>query len=90
MIGNYPNPFNPETTIVFNLPHPEYVTIDVFNIRGQKVRRLLECYMDNGIHSVLWNGKNDFGNDLSSGLYFYKMTTESEDFVSVKRMILLK
>jgi len=90
LMGNYPNPFNPETTIKFNLPYSDNVTIEIFNIRGQKVRRLLDGHMNSGVHSVVWDGKNDAGNATSSGLYFYKMTVESDDFASVKRMILLK
>ena len=113
LIGNFPNPFNPETVITFSVgnavPYPPsqggikggsggrdafmlsesiHIQIDIFNIRGQKIRTLLDDYLEIGQHSVVWNGLDDFGRDMGSGLYFYQMKTD--DFVSVKRMVLLK
>ena len=99
--GNYPNPFNPETTITFTVGNAfissdmsigtidgTNVSIEIFNIRGQRVRRLLDAYHEIGEHSVVWNGKDDNGQQVSSGVYFYKMV--AGDVVDTKRMVLLK
>lgn len=85
---NYPNPFNPETTIQFNLPEEQEITIEVFNTKGQKVKQLLKEQMPNGQHSVVWNGKDDTGKPVSSGIYFYRMTSGVN--ISTKKMILMK
>ena len=86
--GNFPNPFNPETTISFDLAVESIVLIDIYNIRGQKIRTLLNSMLDMGEHTVIWNGKDDNGRDVSSGLYFYRMMTD--DYTAMKRMILMK
>ena len=88
LLGNYPNPFNPETTIKFSLDKKTDIRIDVYNIRGQRVKTLLNSFMDKGEHSVLWNGTDDNGLSVSSGVYFYRMMTD--DFNQTKRMLLLK
>jgi len=80
---NYPNPFNPETTISYVLAKEGIVSIEVYNIKGQKVKTLVEGLRSAGRHNVVWNG-----NDVSSGVYFYKMT--SEGYVGVKKMVLVK
>jgi len=93
LIGNYPNPFNSATTIKFNLKHSNLVQIDVFNIKGQKVKTLetAECEnMAGGIqkYSVIWNGTNEQEKLIAQGVYFYKVTTEAE--TKVKKMILVR
>ncbi|MCL2064931.1 MAG: S8 family serine peptidase [Candidatus Cloacimonetes bacterium] len=88
LVGNHPNPFNPETTIRFNLSVESNVQIDIFNIRGQKIRNLINTQLETGKHSVVWNGRDDNGNELGSGIYFYVMKTE--DYTQVRRMALLK
>ena len=80
---NYPNPFNPTTEISFSIPVAGHVTIDVFNIMGQKVTTLLDRYMQPGTHEVTWNANN-----VSSGVYFYRLT--SGDLTKTKKMTLLK
>jgi hypothetical protein len=80
---NRPNPFNPVTEISFALPEAANVTIEVFNIRGQKVETLINDYRDAGIHTVTWNGSN-----VASGVYFYRLT--AGQFVETKKMMLLK
>lgn len=87
---NYPNPFNPSTTIKFAVDsdESELTEIYIFNTKGQKVKTLIQDYLDNGIHSVTWNGKNDDGNDVPSGVYFYKMRSGS--YTNTRKMILLK
>jgi hypothetical protein len=86
--GNYPNPFNPETNIEFSLIKPSQVRISVYNAKGQRVRLLTDRYYEQGVHNVIWDGKTDNGTTTGSGMYFYRM--ESGDYVSTKKMILLK
>jgi len=86
--GNYPNPFNPSTTIRFILDKDMPVKIDVFNIRGQRVRALVDGVYEAGVHNVVWNGLSDTGQSVGSGVYFYQMV--SGGYVSVRKMLLLK
>ena len=88
LICNYPNPFNPETTIEFSLDNPGFVSIDIFNIKGEKVKTLVQADFEAQVHQVVWNGENDQGVPVSSGVYFYEMNTS--DYTCVKKMILMK
>ncbi len=85
---NYPNPFNPETTISFSMQQSESVSIEIFNIRGQKVKTLLNEQMPAGEHSVIWNGKNNAGQNVASGVYLYQISTDNH--LSAKKMLLMK
>ena len=87
-LSNYPNPFNPETKIVFNLPEECNVKLEIYNIKGQKVKTLLDCYMSPGRSEMIWNGKDGNGKLVSSGIYFYKL--KAGDYREVKKMVLLK
>ena len=80
---NYPNPFNPTTMITFSIPQKENVTLDVYNLLGQKVAAVLNSEMESGSHMVSFNAEN-----LSAGVYFY--TIKAGNFVSTKKMMLLK
>ncbi len=87
--ANYPNPFNPETTISFALGQNENVSLNVYNVRGQLIRTLVDDdYLERGNHSFVWNGTDNNGNHTGSGVYFYKL--ESEEQVQVRKMLLLK
>ena len=86
--GNYPNPFNPSTTIIFDKSIDGNVIIDIFNIKGQKIKTLTNKYYTAGQHSVIWDGLDNNINQVSSGIYFYKM--ETAEYTSIKKMILLK
>jgi len=91
--GNYPNPFNPTTNIKFSLKADSRVALNIYNIRGQKVRTLINDNMKAGYHSVVWNGKDDAGKSVTSGVYFNQFGTAEDDggdYTSVKKMILLK
>jgi FtsP/CotA-like multicopper oxidase with cupredoxin domain len=70
---NYPNPFNPTTTINFQLPKNEFVELKVYNQLGQEVRSLIKSNYEAGSHSVIWNGKNNLGQAVSSGVYIYRI-----------------
>ncbi|MFZ2322690.1 MAG: glucoamylase family protein [Ignavibacteriaceae bacterium] len=75
LVGNYPNPFNPSTTIVFNLPVREKVTVTIFNYLGEKVKDLINNEYEAGENQVVWNGLNDDSKQVSSGIYLYKIST---------------
>jgi flagellar hook assembly protein FlgD len=85
---NYPNPFNPETMIKYALPEDCHVELILFNILGQKVVTLIDEYQSAGFKFVRWNGRDDEGNEMSSGLYFYKIKTAK--YSETKKMILLR
>lgn len=86
--NNYPNPFNPSTLIAFDVAKAENVTIEVYNIRGQKVRTLVNDHYAPGKYSVVWYGDDDNGREVASGVYFYKMSTDS--YSNIKKMLLMK
>jgi len=85
---NFPNPFNPETVIKFNLPEASRVSLNVYNVLGQVVKTLVNEELSAGLHSVIWDGKNAQGSDVSSGVYFYRI--KAGDFESTMRMTLLR
>jgi hypothetical protein len=87
-LNNYPNPFNPTTTIEFNLPEETIVSLNIYNIKGQKVRTLVNEQKQAGKHTTVWNGENNSGKPVSSGVYFYKLN--ARDFQQIKKMVLLK
>ncbi len=88
-ISNYPNPFNPETNIVFNLPEEGEVQIDIFNIKGQKINSLVNEQLLKGEHSIVWDGENASGKKVGSGLYLYKLIVNGKTEI-VKKCMLLK
>lgn len=85
---NYPNPFNPITNIRYYLPKKAKVEIGIYNILGQKINTLVDCIMESGYHNVIWTGKDENNNDVSSGIYLYKINTDN--FTETKRMVLIK
>lgn len=87
-LSNYPNPFNPSTTIEFSILNNSKIDLSIYNIKGQKVRTLINEHKENGTHSIVWNGKDSSNNSVASGLYFYKLTS-GKDTVTHK-MLLLK
>ena len=86
--NNYPNPFNPVTNITYSLPEDMRVVIKVFDIEGKEVISLVDSRQSAGHNSIVWNGTNDFGAPVSTGLYFYRI--QSSDFSKTKKMIFLK
>jgi hypothetical protein len=92
---NYPNPFNPTTTIPFRVNSsqlmvhsPIHTTLVIYNILGQKVKTLVEDEVLPGIYEIVWDGKNDKGSEVTSGIYFYRL--ETDGFKQTKKMILLR
>ena len=85
---NYPNPFNPTTTIPFALVQAAHVKLEIYNLLGQKVRTLVDRKMNPGVHRIEWNGTDDQGNKVSSGVYFYKF--QAGDYTKTFKMVLMK
>ncbi|MCD4828420.1 MAG: VWA domain-containing protein [Candidatus Cloacimonetes bacterium] len=85
---NYPNPFNPSTTISFNIPAEAPVTLEIYNVRGQHVRTLVNETLPAGTHQAVWNGDDANGAPVASGIYFFKIG--SGRYTATKKMILLK
>lgn len=88
LMQNYPNPFNPITTIEYQIQKADYVTIKIFDSIGRLVKNLVNEEKQSGEYSVIFNGRNDAGQTVSSGVYYYQL--QVGDFVSNKKMILLK
>lgn len=84
----YPNPFNPITTITYSIKNAGNVTLDIYNIKGQKVKQLVNEQMSVDHYTVIWNGKDNTGKNVSSGIYFCKLKTD--DITHTKRVMLLK
>ena len=85
---NVPNPFNPETTIRFDLPHDSAVRLEVYDVLGQQVRMLVTEELPAGVHQTIWDGRNKLGEQVGSGVYFYRLQAGS--FSQMQRMLLLK
>ena len=85
---NYPNPFNPETEINFQILNEERVTLVIYNLLGQKIRTLIDTQMATGYHTIKWDGRNNVGNTVVSGIYLYVIQTGK--FFDVKKMVLMQ
>ena len=85
---NFPNPFNPSTEIRFDLPEEGKVYLAIYNLMGQKIRTLFSDNMTPGYHAILWDGTNDMGSHVSTGMYFYSI--QSSEFQATKKMLFLK
>jgi hypothetical protein len=85
---NYPNPFNPETSIQYQLPLPGHVRLSIYTVLGQEIRTLVDRSQPAAYHTVVWDGRDNTGNPMPSGVYFYRI--ESGGFTAVKKMLLMK
>lgn len=85
---NYPNPFNPSTRIDFNLPASQNVSLEIYNVLGEKVKTLVDGHLEAGPHSIEWNSTDSHGQGVSSGVYFYRLVTDNN--VATKKMMLVK
>jgi len=86
--NNYPNPFNPVTNIGYDIPELSRVSIDIYNIAGNKVKTLVSKEHQPGRYKVQWNATNESGAPVATGMYIYKI--RAKDFVSVKKLLLMK
>jgi flagellar hook assembly protein FlgD len=85
----YPNPFNPSTIISFSVTQTlSFVTLSVYNIKGQKIKNLVNEVLTQGSHTVLWDGKNNNGNEVSSGLYLCRLRIG--DQVITRKLMMMK
>lgn len=88
LLQNYPNPFNPTTTISFEIPNDGHVNLDIYNVRGQLVKCLLNTRKAIGKHDVVWDGKDEQGRSCSSGIYYYRL--KSHGVSRTQKMLLIK
>jgi len=88
LIKNYPNPFNPVTTLRYNLPENSHVNITIYDMLGRQVKNLINQTQDAGYRSVRWNATDDYGKPVSAGIYLYQI--QAGEFVQTKKMMLLK
>jgi len=86
LADNFPNPFNPETTIQFDIPENSNLRLEIYNLLGQRIITLLDSRKPAGRCTLIWDGKDRSGNDVASGIYFYKLV--AGDFLQVKKMVL--
>ena len=85
---NYPNPFNPTTTIEYEIPSTGKVTLEIYNIIGERVRTLVNDVQDAGVYQVVWDGRDESRNTVATGVYLYRV--HAGNFSSVKKMLLMK
>jgi flagellar hook assembly protein FlgD len=86
--GGYPNPFTEAATIEYVLSEKRDVTLEVYNVLGQRVRTLVSEEQDSGLHRVQWNGENQYGERVGSGVYFYRI--EAGSFTETRKLVLVR
>ena len=84
---NYPNPFNPSTNIAFSIKHAQRISLKIYDQAGRRVKNLLDLNMNAGKHELSWNGKNDTGDFVASGIYFYVL--RGKEISQTKKMTLV-
>ena len=85
---NSPNPFNLTTEIVFSIPGILHVSIEIYDVLGRKVRKITDREYKPGIHSLTWDGKNEYGGTVASGMYFYKI--QAGEYSETRKMLIMK
>ena len=85
---NYPNPFNPSTTIRYDIPNDAFINIVIYDITGREISRPISKQQSAGYHSTVWKGTNQKGETQAAGIYFYQIQTK--DFIKTKKMLFLK
>ena len=88
LFQNYPNPFTPKTNITFELNQSGRASVDIFNVKGQLVKTLIDKHLYEGKHNVVWDGSDANHKQVGSGIYFYKVTVDGQQYS--KQMIMLK
>lgn len=87
-LNNFPNPFNPNTNIVFNLPRASKTILEIYNSQGQKIKTLFKGTLGEGSHQIKWTGKDDNSKEVSSGVYFYRLETDYSNHTN--KMLIIK
>jgi hypothetical protein len=85
---NYPNPFNPSTEIKFSLSNPSLVTLDIYDVLGRKIKTIANDHYEAGYHAILWNGTDNDGAKVASGVYFYII--KAGEFMETRKMLMIK
>ena len=85
---NFPNPFNPYTTIPITLSHRLPVRLEIFNVTGQTIRSLIDHFLEPGVHEITWDSRDDFGTPVSSGMYLYQLILP--DRTLIRKMTLVR
>ncbi|HFE64015.1 MAG TPA: T9SS type A sorting domain-containing protein, partial [Caldithrix sp.] len=85
---NYPNPFNPTTSIDYQIPKAGQITLDIYDMLGQRVRRLMDGWHESGYYSAEWDGRDDAGLPVASGIYIYRF--RAGGYQAARKMILLR
>ncbi|MDD5766444.1 MAG: FlgD immunoglobulin-like domain containing protein [Candidatus Marinimicrobia bacterium] len=88
LLQNYPNPFNPETTIEYILPKQSKISLTIYDVLGHQVRKLAETVQESGYHAIIWDAKNDKGENVPTGMYLYVLTTSEQRVAS--KMVLMR
>jgi hypothetical protein len=88
LLGNYPNPFNPTTAISYQLSTDSWVVLKIYNTLGEEVASLVDEFQNAGYRSATWNGRNDAGSSVASGIYIYRLTTGN--VVTSEKMMFMK
>jgi len=85
---NFPNPFNPVTTLRYDLPENSFVNITIYDMLGREVKTLVNTTQDAGYRSIIWDATNDYGKPVSAGIYLYQI--QAGEYIRTKKMVLLK
>ncbi len=88
LLPNYPNPFNPSTTISYAVPGPAKVSVKIYNLLGQEVVTMFNDWQDMGLHEIVWDGRDQAGMQMASGMYFTIL--QSKGIAKTRKMVLLK
>ncbi|MCD4819798.1 MAG: T9SS type A sorting domain-containing protein [Candidatus Cloacimonetes bacterium] len=88
-LSNYPNPFNPQTSIIFTILKESRIELTIYNTKGQRIKSLLKDNFAKGKYSIIWTGDDELGNSVSSGIYFYKLNVDSKNEI-IRKCLLLK
>jgi flagellar hook assembly protein FlgD len=89
LLQNYPNPFNSSTTIIFRMPKERRVQLDILSVLGQKVRTLVDEWLTPGSYSIAWDGTDNTGRSVASGVYFYRLVSEGHP-IQTRKLTILK
>lgn len=87
---NYPNPFNSITMICYELPKTSHITLKIYNLLGQEIRTLYNGMKSTGIHQTVWDGKDNYGKEIATGLYFYRLSVVGGQCIQTKKLVLIR